>query len=79
MTNTGATPTQLPAALTGEQQAAADAHERAAAKDRLIFALADTTLPLLNQNVSLGALRYYLGLAIDQVIGSPDGLIVQGH
>lgn len=79
--NTGATPTQTgpnPTAipvqpLSGEQQTAADAHDQTVAKDRLTFALADTLLPVLNQNVTIGALRYFVGLAIDQVLVSDDG------
>lgn len=83
MPNTGATPTQSPASgatpiiVTADQQAAADQHDRVAAKDRLTFALGDTLLPLLNQNVSIAALRYYVGLAIDQVLGSDDGIRLQ--
>lgn len=84
MPNTGPTPKQqspisaaTPIVVTQEQQQAVDSHDRTAAKDRLTFALADTLLPLLNQNVSVAALRYYVGLSIDQVLGSEDGRRLQ--
>jgi hypothetical protein len=87
MPNTGPNPAQIPTqspasgatpiVVTAEQQAAADTHDRAAAKQRLTFALGDTLLPLMNQNVTVASLRYYVGLAIDQVLGSEDGLRLQ--
>lgn len=81
MPNTGPTPKQqssaTPIVVTQEQQQAVDQHDRVIAKDRLTFALLDTLLPLLNQNVTIAGARYYVGLGIDQVLGSEDGRRLQ--